>query len=101
MGQLLKIGLRVFANFSLNKYPIYTYDCASAKFSTNSHETDNSSCAVGKKRGWNNQVLYSRKEEGRATGATVLYSGKKMARSDVAIEKEMERPRCCSGKKMG
>ncbi len=31
------------AHFSFNKCPIYThYDGASAKFSTNSHETDNS-----------------------------------------------------------
>jgi hypothetical protein len=28
--------------FSFNKYPIYTHKGASAKFSTNSHETDNS-----------------------------------------------------------
>ncbi len=31
-----------FAHFSLNKCPIYTQDGASAKFSTNLHETDNS-----------------------------------------------------------
>jgi hypothetical protein len=30
------------ANFSFNKCPIYTHDGASAKFSTNSHEKDNS-----------------------------------------------------------
>ncbi len=30
------------AHFSFNKYLIYTHDGASAKFSTNSHETDNS-----------------------------------------------------------
>ncbi len=30
------------ANFSFNKCPIYAHDGASAKFSTNSHETDNS-----------------------------------------------------------
>jgi hypothetical protein len=30
------------AHFSFNKCPIYTYDGASAKFSTNSQETDNS-----------------------------------------------------------
>ncbi len=30
------------AHFSFNKCPIYTHDGASAKFSTNSHETDNS-----------------------------------------------------------
>jgi hypothetical protein len=29
------------AHFSFNKCPIYTHDGASAKFSTNSHETDN------------------------------------------------------------
>ncbi len=29
------------AHFSFNKYPIYTNDGASAKFSTNSHKTDN------------------------------------------------------------
>ncbi len=30
------------AHFSFNKCPIYNHDGASAKFSTNSHETDNS-----------------------------------------------------------
>ncbi len=30
------------AHFSFNKCLIYTHDGASAKFSTNSHETDNS-----------------------------------------------------------
>jgi hypothetical protein len=30
------------AHFSFNKFPIYTHDGASAKFSTNSQETDNS-----------------------------------------------------------
>ncbi len=30
------------AHFSFNKCPIYTHDGASAKFSTNSHKTDNS-----------------------------------------------------------
>ncbi len=30
------------AHFSFNKCPIYTHDGASAKFTTNSHETDNS-----------------------------------------------------------
>jgi hypothetical protein len=30
------------AHFGLNKCPIYTHDGASAKFSTNSQETDNS-----------------------------------------------------------
>jgi hypothetical protein len=102
MGHLPKIKCNYFkgecANFSFNECPIYSHGCASAKVSTNSHETDNSSGAAGK-RGWNNQVLYSRKEEGTAIGATVLYSGKKMARSDVAMEKEMERPRCCYGKR--
>jgi hypothetical protein len=33
-------------NYSFNKCPIYTHDGASAKFSTNSHETDNSVSAV-------------------------------------------------------
>ncbi len=33
---------RECANFSFNKCPIYTHDDASAKFSTNSHERDNS-----------------------------------------------------------
>jgi hypothetical protein len=32
----------VHVHFSFNKYPIYTHDGASAKFSTNSHKTDNS-----------------------------------------------------------
>jgi hypothetical protein len=31
-----------WAHFSFNKCPIYTHDSASAKFSTNSQETDNS-----------------------------------------------------------
>jgi hypothetical protein len=31
-----------YAHFSFKKCPIYTRDVASAKFSTNSHETDNS-----------------------------------------------------------
>ncbi len=31
-----------YAHFSFNKCPFYTYDGASAKFSTNSRETDNS-----------------------------------------------------------
>ncbi len=30
------------AHFSVKKCPIYTHDGASAKFSTNSHEADNS-----------------------------------------------------------
>jgi hypothetical protein len=34
-----------FAHFSCNKCPSYTLDGASAKFSTNSHETDNSVCS--------------------------------------------------------
>jgi hypothetical protein len=29
-------------HFSFNEFPIYTHDGASAKFNTNSHETDNS-----------------------------------------------------------
>ncbi len=45
-GTLVKDELRRFkgecAHFSFNKCPIYTYDGASAKYSTNSHETDNS-----------------------------------------------------------
>jgi hypothetical protein len=45
MGHLLKIKCvdsRVNAHIFCNKCPIYTLDGASAKFSTNSHETDNS-----------------------------------------------------------
>ncbi len=34
------------AHFRFNKCPIYTHDGASAKFSTNSHETDNSAAAA-------------------------------------------------------
>jgi hypothetical protein len=34
-------------HFIFNKCPIYTHDGASAKFSTNSHETDYSVCAKG------------------------------------------------------
>jgi hypothetical protein len=33
-------------NFSFNKSPIYTHDNASAKFSTNSHESDNSVASI-------------------------------------------------------
>ncbi len=45
-GTLVEDKMRRFkgecAYFSFNKCPIYTHDGASAKFSTNSHETDNS-----------------------------------------------------------
>ncbi len=45
-GTLVKDKMRKFkdecAHFSFNKCLIYTHDGASAKFSTNSHETDNS-----------------------------------------------------------
>ncbi len=45
-GTLVEDKMRRFksecAHFSLNKCPNYTHDGASAKFSTNSHETDNS-----------------------------------------------------------
>jgi hypothetical protein len=45
-GTLPKNKMRTFkgecAQFSFNKCPIYTHDSASAKFRTNSHETDNS-----------------------------------------------------------
>jgi hypothetical protein len=45
-GTLVEDKMRRFkgecAHFSFNKYPIYTHDGASAKFSTNSQETDNS-----------------------------------------------------------
>ncbi len=33
-------------HFIFNKCPIYGHDCASAKFSTNSHETDYSAAPV-------------------------------------------------------
>jgi hypothetical protein len=43
-GTLVEDKMRRFkgecAHFSLNKCPIYTHDGASAKFSTNSYETD-------------------------------------------------------------
>ena len=46
-GTLVEDKMRRFqgecAHFSFNKWLIYTHDGASAKFSTNSHETDNSS----------------------------------------------------------
>jgi hypothetical protein len=46
MGHLLKVkrlhSRLEYAQFSFNKCSIYTHDGASAKFSTNSHETDNS-----------------------------------------------------------
>ncbi len=35
------------AHFSFNKCPIYTHDGASANFSTNSQETDNSVAIIG------------------------------------------------------
>ncbi len=45
-GTLIKDKMRWFkgecAHFSCNKRPIYTLEGASTKFSTNSHETDNS-----------------------------------------------------------
>ncbi len=45
-GTLVEDKMRGFkgecAHFSFNKCPIYTQDGASAKFSTNSQETDNS-----------------------------------------------------------
>jgi hypothetical protein len=45
-GTLVEDKMRRFkgeyAHFSFNKCPIYTHDGAGAKFSTNSHETDNS-----------------------------------------------------------
>ncbi len=45
-GTLVEYKMRRFkgesAQFSFNKVPIYTHDGASAKFSTNSQEMDNS-----------------------------------------------------------
>jgi hypothetical protein len=41
MGHKLKIKC---AQFSFNRCPFYTHDGASAKFSINSQETDNSVC---------------------------------------------------------
>ncbi len=45
-GTLVEDKMRRFngecGHFIFNKYPIYTHDGASAKFSTNSHEMDNS-----------------------------------------------------------
>ncbi len=45
-GTLAEDKMRRFkgecVHFSCNKRPIYTHDGASYKFSTNSHETDNS-----------------------------------------------------------
>jgi hypothetical protein len=35
-----------YAQFSFNKCPIYTHDGASAKFSVNSHKTDNSETVI-------------------------------------------------------
>jgi hypothetical protein len=44
MGDLVEIKMCVFTfestHFIFNKCPIYTHDGASAKFSTNSQETD-------------------------------------------------------------
>ncbi len=51
-GTLFEDKLRGFkgecAHVRFNKSPIYTHDSASAKFSTNSQETDNSVGLVGK-----------------------------------------------------
>ena len=48
-GTLVEDKMRRFkgecAHFSFSKSPIYTHDGASANFSTNSHETDNSAAA--------------------------------------------------------
>jgi hypothetical protein len=48
-GTLIEDKMRRFqgecTHFSFNKCPIYTHDGASAKFSTNSHETDNNAVA--------------------------------------------------------
>ncbi len=48
-GTLVEDKMRGFkgecAHFSFNKHPIYTHEGASAKFSTNSQETDNSVCS--------------------------------------------------------
>ncbi len=41
-----------FAHFIFNKCPIYTHDGASAKFSSNSHETDNSVLDMQISRGY-------------------------------------------------
>ncbi len=49
---LVKDKMRRFkgecAHFSFSKCHIYTHDGASAKFITNSHETDNSACSAWK-----------------------------------------------------
>ncbi len=49
-GTLVEDKMRGFkgkcAHFSFSKFPIYTHDSASAKFSTNSQETDNSVCNI-------------------------------------------------------
>ncbi len=49
-GTLVEDKMRRFmgecAHFKFNKCPIYTHDGASAKFSTNSYETDNSVAIV-------------------------------------------------------
>ncbi len=49
-GSLVEDKMRIFksesAQFSFIKCPIYTHDGASAKFITNSQETDNSVCAT-------------------------------------------------------
>jgi hypothetical protein len=54
MGHQLLDKMRRFKgeceHFSFNKSPIYTHDCASAKFSTNSQEMDNSVMAFGRQK---------------------------------------------------
>ncbi len=46
-GKLVEDKIRrIKCAFYFNNCPIYTQDGASAKFSTNSHETDNIVCAI-------------------------------------------------------
>ncbi len=45
-----------FAHFIFNKCIIYTHDGASAKFSTNSHETDNSELCSSRGEGQKQQL---------------------------------------------
>jgi hypothetical protein len=63
------------SHFSFNKCPIYTHDGARAKFSTNSHETDNSAwCNVRQKSAIATLcVLYGSKRSGACCPAYTVY----------------------------
>jgi hypothetical protein len=67
-GTLIEDKMRRFkgkyAHFSFNKCPIYTHGSASAKFSTNSHETDNSVASYCSRGGGYGAKSYHSKKRG-------------------------------------